>query len=276
MVTKRLLERDPDDLERYLVEQGRLDRAPEGSRRRALANVAVTAAGSGLATVSATSSLAAAVGSMPFLVAKWAIVGVASAGAALGLANELRSTPATVDRPSPSAPSATVEPPAEHLTPREAAPSPLLPEPATVATALAVPPAPTTAPRKGGLPKRVSAAGESPATPMVAADVAKNTAIADFDSSLEKELELLDAARSALDTHGAQRASAALDRYVERFPNGRMRIEAMALRVEALFALGQREQAASLGRAFLAAHVHCPAAIQVRRLVDNAGGSTQP
>src|SRR6185503_15077478 len=63
------------------------------------------------------------------------------------------------------------------------------------------------------------------------------------ETALECELRLLDEARVALEAHAGTRALAALDTHAQRFPAGGMRIEASALRIEALFALGERDQA---------------------------------
>jgi outer membrane protein assembly factor BamD (BamD/ComL family) len=59
-------------------------------------------------------------------------------------------------------------------------------------------------------------------------------------------------ARSTLAAGSARAALEELDDYFARFPDARLRQEATVLRVEALLASGQREQAEALARPFLA------------------------
>jgi hypothetical protein len=62
-------------------------------------------------------------------------------------------------------------------------------------------------------------------------------------SSLAEEIALLRAAREALSRNDGALALGALDRHSQRFSQGMLRPESLALRVDALCATGQRERA---------------------------------
>ena len=65
-------------------------------------------------------------------------------------------------------------------------------------------------------------------------------------------------------------ALAALDRYDAQFgKSGSLRVEATALRVEALVRAGQRKRAEALADAFLASHPNSPYATRIRALVES-------
>jgi hypothetical protein len=85
------------------------------------------------------------------------------------------------------------------------------------------------------------------------------------------EVAELDKARSLLAARAPDRALAALDGYVERYPSGNLRLEATALRIEALAKSGRTGPALVLGRQFLAAHAHTPLAYRVREILDSMG-----
>ena len=85
--------------------------------------------------------------------------------------------------------------------------------------------------------------------------------------SLTRELAFLDEARRNLLKRAPLAALAALTEYGAAFPAGTLRIEAAALRVEALAAAGRRQEAASLAHAFLGAHPESPLADRIRALV---------
>jgi hypothetical protein len=87
-------------------------------------------------------------------------------------------------------------------------------------------------------------------------------------SSLLEEMALLDAARASLAAHAPTRALATLDDLEHRFPQTTFREEATVLRIEALFAVGDRARAETLARAFLEAHPKSAYARRVRSLLD--------
>jgi TolA-binding protein len=89
------------------------------------------------------------------------------------------------------------------------------------------------------------------------------------DKSLKSELGFLEEARVALEARAGANALTLLDEYARRFPAGSMRIEATALRIEALLALGRRSDAQALGDSFLANYPKSPAAMRVRLLLGS-------
>jgi hypothetical protein len=278
------LQRDPDDLERYLLEQGRLDRGGDKARERTIAHATLAAAaGAGLTAASVTSGAGAAAGAAPWtLVAKWVAVGVASGGLTVGVAEEWRHAPSVERQP----PVAAVAPPSQPVAPttpsREARASAVLlaisAEPIWAPTPTPMeltPPAPPAAAAPASLTARPERrAADVPPAPLVQSPPPEPGARQ--DTTLEGELRLLDEARLALEAHAGTRALAALDAYAQRFPAGGMRIESTALRIEALFALGQREQAETLARAFLATHSSSPAAMRVRLLLGRNERASKP
>ena len=286
------LHREPEDLERYLLEQGRRDRGSKRARDRAIAHASLAAtAGAGLAVTSITSGSAAAASAAPWaLAAKWVTVGVASAALTVGVAEEWRQSEA-LPVPSPTATSLS-KPATRRPTTTDAIdhgpaipPDPVIEvaAPATVVDpAIEAPSGVSVASRKSrnerstpaveGSSRGSSLADERARSPVEAApDLAMpsppGVGVA-RDGSLPFELRLLDEARRSLQARDGARALTLLDTYTQRFPAGGMRIEASALRIEALFALGQREGAHALGRAFLADHSSSPAAMRVRKLLE--------
>ncbi len=84
------------------------------------------------------------------------------------------------------------------------------------------------------------------------------------------EIAALDEARTALRAGRASEALRALDRYDTGFAKaGSLRVEATALRIEALLQSGKRDRATSLANAFLARHPRSPYAARVRGLVGS-------
>jgi TolA-binding protein len=308
-------DRDPDDLERYLLEQGRLDRAGDKARERTIAHAtAIAMAGAGLAGTSVTTGAAAAASAAPWaLVMKWVAVGVASGGLAVGAVEEWRYARPTEPAPSiaavaratpstgPSTPTGrvharsnelenTAEPaPARLPIPLESNPSPAVTEASATISAENAEVARGNA-KTHNEPSSSELAGARVANP-VAGRREPNAAEAPAASlmlapppglglppgaTLQGELYLLDEARRSLEAHAGAQALAALDAYAQRYPSGGMRIEASALRIEALFALGQRDRAEALARAFLATHASSPAAMRVRWLIEKRGSASKP
>jgi hypothetical protein len=83
------------------------------------------------------------------------------------------------------------------------------------------------------------------------------------DQRLSEEIRLVDSARSAVRNARAGEALSRLDQYGRRFPNGRFSLEASALRIEALAALGERAQARTLAQRFIKRH---PKSLLVERV----------
>jgi hypothetical protein len=156
-------------------------------------------------------------------------------------------TPAPIAIAPPPAPppSAIVPPPA----PVEAPPAPRPPPPAHRATVPAPPPPIETAPPP-------PAAETGPAPPVPAAP------------SLGDEIAQLELALAAVRRHDPSAALAALDAYDRRFPAGKLAPEALAARVEATLAAGDRAGGRTLAARFLAEHPKSPLAQHVRDLVE--------
>ena len=87
---------------------------------------------------------------------------------------------------------------------------------------------------------------------------------------LGEELGLLEAARAELAAHRAGQALWALGRHAERFPSGRLGLEADVLRIEALLEIGRAGEAVDLARRFLAANRQSPLAGRVRIMMRDA------
>ena len=268
-MTDAFLDKEPEDLERFLLQMAREEVAPRAARERALVNVASAAVGvgllSGAAAYGSRTSLAKATG---WLVTKWLAVGLGSGLLTIAVGQgvqHLASTPAPSELPAQHAALAKpkvavrVEPTsAQPITPESDAP-------------VAEPSAPSPVPHAAFAPVAIEAVpvAPAPATPSASAPRAEST--------LTRELTVLEQARSALTRHAGEQALQALDDYQAAFPSGAMQIEAAALRVEAVGQTGRRTQAARLAEAFLASYPTSPLASRVRALSQTfQSNSKQP
>jgi hypothetical protein len=97
-------------------------------------------------------------------------------------------------------------------------------------------------------------------------------------STLSDEVAALQVARTALAGHDAGAALAALDRYKNRYPQGRLAPEATVLRIEALIERGDRAQANALAERFEAANPKSPYAERIRSILSRpkAGQAKDP
>ena len=86
------------------------------------------------------------------------------------------------------------------------------------------------------------------------------------ESSLSQEVEALRTAREALGRGDARRCLTAVDAYFAAFPKGHLGAEARVLRIEAMFAAGQKAQAAALASAMLAQSPRSPYAARLRTI----------
>jgi hypothetical protein len=208
---------------------------------------ALAAAGVGGAIVSsaAGAQATAALGSAAVAATKWSgvvlltkwIAVVAVSGVAIAGGVAL-STKA----PAPQAPRAASSAPARVVVPEIAAP--------------AAPPKQAEAAR----PARTSFKRPLPSQP-----------------DIRVELAAVDAAMKALRDSNAQEALAALDRYDASFgKGGSLRVEATALRIEALVRTGDRAKADALASAFLSKHPKNPYAARVRALIGSPSDPSRP
>jgi hypothetical protein len=96
---------------------------------------------------------------------------------------------------------------------------------------------------------------------------AKERPLAVADKALKEEIRILDRVRAAMVAGQPRRGLAELERYGRRFPRGAFRPEAMVLRIEALDAAGESQNAKALGRYFLAHHPESPLSDRVAAIV---------
>ena len=87
-------------------------------------------------------------------------------------------------------------------------------------------------------------------------------------SDLRDQVAFIDSARTAMSTGGSRRALETLRRYLDRYPAGSFRPEAIALEVEALMKLGREAEARALAERFVAEH---RGSLLARRVADVAG-----
>jgi hypothetical protein len=87
------------------------------------------------------------------------------------------------------------------------------------------------------------------------------------DHSLGEETRSLDRAREALDTHRSAAALRLLDEHRHRFPQGRLRPEAMILRLDALVQAGRFQAADSLANQLLADKAYGPYVPRIQSLL---------
>ena len=87
------------------------------------------------------------------------------------------------------------------------------------------------------------------------------------NTALSEELSALDAARSILAQGDPSGALVRLDNYNKAFPKGRLQLEAEVLRIDALMKSGQQELARKRAQAFLAKHPKSVLASRVRGLL---------
>ncbi len=86
---------------------------------------------------------------------------------------------------------------------------------------------------------------------------------------LAEEVAALRAAHEALGRGQSQRCLDAVNAYFAAFPNGHLSAEARYLRVEAMFAGGQKQQAAALARSMLVANPRSPYAARLRTIAGD-------
>jgi hypothetical protein len=90
------------------------------------------------------------------------------------------------------------------------------------------------------------------------------------DHSLGEETKALDHAREALDARRPSEVLRLIDEYRHRFPNGRLRPEAMILRLAALVQAGGHEAADSLARQLLSDEAYASYAPRIQSLLREA------
>jgi hypothetical protein len=151
----------------------------------------------------------------------------------------------------------SVPPPAPSLgaAPREApSPAPSSTEPATGTEAVAV--------RASDLPNAATPTTQVPSA------LRPRSAVPSSPSSIEREVELLDAVKAKLGAGETAEASTTLDVYDSEFHEGTLRPEATVLRVRTLLARGDRAAAEKIGEDYLSKHATGVHAKRIRALLD--------
>ena len=90
------------------------------------------------------------------------------------------------------------------------------------------------------------------------------------DDSLGKETKALDLAREALEAHRPSEVMRLLDEYRRRFPHGRLRPEAVILRLAALLAAGRHQAADSLASQLLSDEAYVAYVPRIQSLLREA------
>ncbi len=227
---QRLVDQGADDFELSLLRSARLDVGPEDARVRC-------AAALGAATLlGAKAGAASAVG----LIVKWIGIG---AVLGLGAAGAVKVGKLTLSRPTAPAP-----------IPMSAPAIGVRPEP-VAQPSVTVPP----------LPTEPRAARSVDRTPRIA-----SATFAPADDTLDREVRLLDTARSALARGDTASALGALDRRDREFPGGALGPEALVIRVQVQLALGNRAAAEAAARRLLAKNPDSAQARTLRTLLGPA------
>lgn len=240
---KRLLDEGGDDFGASLLRAGRtLDSEQAQARRIALLGAS--------AALTATAGASAAKGGLFHgLLTKWVGLGLLTTAIAAGIAARALSTPEHAVTPSVRAVLAEhpIQAPAAPAA-KDEAQAPTVEAPAS--PGIAIDSLPSATPDEAPLAAAKPGAARVPSTP----------------STLADEVSSLREAREALAAGQTQRAFAALDAYVQRFPGGHLGLEAEELRIEALSRSGNTAAASARARTFLAAHPTSPYAPRLRAL----------
>ena len=265
--SERILNKEPEELGRFLLEAARQDSAPEAARERALLSVTSVALGMGVASSAAAyGSPASLVKASGWLVAKWLVAGLGSGVLTIAVAQGVQQLATNHAQSAPAARSSALKE-ATRVAPAGAVrerpllePQPELPVASPTAVASAAQSVPALPVASGSGAASLPQASTGPAVPALPS---AGAAI----SPLTRELALLEQARGALARHAAPRALQALDDYRAQFPSGSLQAEAAALRVEAVGQSGDRALAERLGASFLATYPTSPLSAARSRVV---------
>ncbi len=268
------LEQDAAELERFLVQQARRDRAPRAAHERALVTLSSLSLGAGL-TASAKLAWGASAGSQvtPWLVTKWIAVGMSASlttfAAAEGLHHAFAARETNVDERKQTPPGAAPRLPGAERAKQS---------PPAAALSAAVPAAsPHAAPGSASAPSEPGPTVEPAATSTrLPSSTAIDAASSKASAQLTREVARLQRARSSLVAGSPSAALEALNGYAREFPSGALRAEAAALRVEAVAALGNRALAQSLASEFLTRFPSSPLSARVRAVSGLAHEKNKP
>jgi hypothetical protein len=248
--TPRLLVQGADDFERALLRSA----ARDAGSSRARARCAAAAAGACLLTGAAASAASAGMTAGTTLLVKWVGIGVVAGLTTLGAAQGGKYAIQALSGRSTAA-----EPAAHGRTARATAASPgngqARSSPTTVDTAS--PQGPDRA-RSEDTPPRATHATRHRAVGV----------LSDQDDTLDREVALLDAARSALSAGDARRALSLLATQQRQFPHGALGPEARLTRIKALLLIGDPTGAEAEARRLEQAEPGGAHASRARQLVE--------
>jgi hypothetical protein len=284
---ERLLDGEATDFERALLDSASDDSPSHRVRARTLAAMGVGASVAGaaqaahaatkLAATGATAGASKGAGTVSLvMLLKWVGTGaLAGSVVAAGVAtvttpgvvfpkhresNVATTAPAPTAKAQPAKPSPPIAAPAAVA----AVPGPR-PEPARSVAVLPPKTEKLVAPTPPELPPPASAPVAAPVWSTEAAPVSPPAAPS---SAIVAEVEALDHARSALAAGDPRAALALVRKHDAAFPAGVLGPEAVVLRVRALVALGDREQASAVAAGFMASHPNSAQAARLSAIVS--------
>ena len=246
---RRLLEGGGSEFERMLLAAGRRERPSRTARWRnawmlSLAGVGIVSR-AGLAEATSVTGKA-------WVVGKWLAIGAVASTGTWGAVHYAASR-GTTERAAPSTTTVLAE--------KRLASSPVAPDqvesPAEAAEMRPI--VANSAARE--LPVPAASMKERPAGRLAARSSAETAS--DANGSLADQIRTIDQAQSALANSNAKGALSLVDRYDRQHPRGALQQEASLVRIEALFAQGDRATARWLAKRFLAAN---PKSAHVKRL----------
>jgi hypothetical protein len=233
-----------DDEERALLESAELDVPTPGAQNRTLAALGVGGAALSTTVTAGSAKAAAASAGKTFglgkLIAALAIGGTAGGAALHYRAQFITATPTVAHVSAPAKP-------AEHSAPTPAAAA--APEVAAESAAAATEPAPA---------PDISPSATKP-----------SSATARSEPDIAEEIASLDRARRASELGDFGAALSELDQYDRSFKQGRLRPEALLLRVQTLISKGDVTGAKTLGSRFLARYPKSPLSPRIQKLIGS-------
>lgn len=261
-MTGSFLEKDAADLERFLIQQARSDRAPRTALQRVMVGITSVSLGVGLTGSAKLAWGAGAVGKVtPWLVTKCVAVGMTATLVTFAGAERLHGVFDASERsPSetkPAQPEVALNRPASSSGATRLEPA-----------ALAAPPAlssriPVGAPSLAAAPLEMDVP-QSSLPPLPSSTAFDSAGAAGGSAALAREVAQLRRARASLVAGTPGAAQQALDQYAQQFPAGALRAEAAALRIEAVAMRGERALVRSLASDFLTRFPSSPLAARVR------------
>lgn len=276
---------DGNEWAREIVRSARADVPSEQFRRRLARRLGIASGAIGLSAVGSAKAVTTGVW------LKWMVIGATAGVLTIGGAAAVVSPPevksgnsAVLNRASTSSNAGRTRGDLSRSPRVRDALDPSLASPATLAS---------TAPEKAfelepsgsgaenakvgsNLPARKRTGSGSVAPPAASAPNAESpevpSASMEAPSTLVEELALIQSVRAALARSDANTALRSLDDYASRYPKGRLKTEALVLRVATLAELGDRASAKRLADQFLATHPDSPYAQRLRLLSNSDAG----